>query len=270
MLRRLWGWSSHRPAGLPWAILFSLLLLLSGSRIRLFVAGAVVEFVYAPLFALRHRISAGADVLRTNERLTERLAQLEIENQRLREAGIENQRLRELLGFAPGWEGRVIPAEVIGPFSPQSGTLWIQTARDKSPQRNWPVVTSEGLLGRIIDPDVGRSRVRTLWDRLLRVAAYDQRSRVGGIIAWEQGTQLRLHHVSRSADIAIGDTVLSSGWGGIFPKGLMIGTVARIDSATHGDFLGIDVEPTVRPDRIETVFVIEPIGSDEPDAEIEP
>lgn len=262
MWRRLLWWSSERPAVLPWAIFLSLVLLVSSDSFRLGVSGTVVRFVYAPFVALRYRVLAGAEVFEDNRTLTHRIAALEIDNQRLREAASENVRLRELMGFVPGWKGRVIPAEVISPLLTSSGTIWIANNQTVDYQKNWPIVTDRGLLGRIIEVADDRSRIRTLWDRLLRVSAYVKRSRVGGIVAWESGTTVLLKHVSRSADVVIGDTVLSSGWGEIFPKGLLIGSVSAIDSVPNSDFLRISVLPSASPNHLEAVFVVLPLTED--------
>jgi rod shape-determining protein MreC len=126
-------------------------------------------------------------------------------------------------------------------------------------QVDWPVVTEDGLLGRVIDVSADVSRVRTLWDPLLRVAAYDQRSRAAGIVEWESGPYVQMSYLTRGADVVPGDTIISSGWGGIFPKGLLIGTVAVVDTVATGDFQRAEIAPAVRPDHLEAVFVIRPV-----------
>ena len=259
MWRRLLWWSAERPAVLPWAVILSLVLLLLGHDARLAISGTVVRFVYAPFFALRYRIAAGADVFEENRRLIEQVATLQIDNQRLREAEHENQRLRRLLDFPPLWEGELVAAEVVGPLSPGSGSLWIVTADREGVAEGRPVTTEDGLLGRVVGSSGSLSHVRTLWDQLLRVAAYDERSRVGGVIRWRGGANLHLEYVDLRADIRVGDTILSSGWGGVFPKGLMIGAVTALDSLTDDEFLDVIVEPAVQPNRLEAVFVIEPV-----------
>ena len=76
MWRRLLWWSSERPAVLPWAILLSLVVLLMGPQTRLAISGSVVRFIYAPFYAMRHRIEAGADVFEENRRLHGQLTEL--------------------------------------------------------------------------------------------------------------------------------------------------------------------------------------------------
>jgi len=120
------------------------------------------------------------------------------------------------------------------------------------------VTTEAGLVGKIVHHEAPLARVRTLWDQLSRVAAHDQRSRATGIVAWESGPNLLLTFVPPSADILPGDSIVSSGWGGVFPKGLRIGAVARVDTIPDADFLSIAITPTVRVDLLEQVFVVRP------------
>ncbi len=266
MLRRLMWWSSNRPAVLPWALFISILLLVLGDGVRSSISAVIVRAIYSPFYALHYRIAAGAEVFDENRRLAEEVANLQIEVQRLREEKRENARLRRLLEFAPSWRGRAIATEVVGPLAPGSGTVWIGAGRTRLVEADLPVMTEDGLLGRVSQVDSYVSRVRTLWDPLLRVAAYDQRSRVSGIIEWGEGADLRMNYVVASADVKVGDTVISSGWGGVFPKGLLIGSIVAIDTINVGEFLNVIVGPAVRPDKLEAVFIIRPSPEDlEPD-----
>lgn len=262
MWRRLLWWSSNRPAVLPWAVFLSIILLIVGDGARTSLSGVVVRAIYAPFYALHYRIAAGAEVFDENRRLAEQVANLQIEIQRLREEQRENARLRRLLEFAPSWRGRAIATEIVGPLSPGSGTVWIGAGKTRLVEVDLPVMTEDGLLGRVSEVDSYISRVRTLWDPLLRVAAYDQRSRVSGIIEWIEGPDLRMNYIVASADVQIGDTIISSGWGGVFPKGLLIGTISSVDTVNVGEFLNVTVGPAVRPEKLEAVFVVRPSPED--------
>ena len=262
MWRRLFWRSTGRPTVLPWAVAVSVLLLLLGPGVRSGLSEAIVRLVYAPFYALHYRIATGAQVFDENSRLRERVANLEVEVQRLHEDRRENIRLRRLMEFAPSWRGHAIATEVVGPLSPGSGTIWIGAGSTRLVATDLPVMTEDGLLGRVTQVDSYLSRVRTLWDPLLRVAVYDQRSRVSGIVEWEKGPDLGMNYVVASADVLVGDTVISSGWGGVFPKGLLLGTIASVDTINVGEFLEISVEPAVRPDKLEAVFVIKPSAED--------
>lgn len=262
MWRRLLWWTTERPAVLPWAILLSALLFLLGDTFRQALSETIAEYVYAPFISMKHRVAASAHVFEENRRLRRRVADLSIENQHLRESASENDRLRRLLELSPAWRANAMPAEVVAPISPGSGIVWIDIGEKHQVQVGWPVATEDGLVGKIVDVREDLARVRSLWDRVSRVAAYDQRSRAKGIVAWEQGRNLDLTYVLPSADLRVGDSIISSGWGGVFPKGLRIGVVASVDTVEGGTYLDIELTPTVDPGHLEFVFVIVPQEDD--------
>lgn len=229
-----------------------------GEGARQSLSALMVDYVYAPVYAMKYRITSGATVFEENRALQQRVAELSVANQRLREQEVENGRLRQLLQFSESWTARAIPAEVVGPVSSSSGVMWINAGRWRNVQVGWPIATEDGLVGRVIDVTDRLSRVRTLWDRISRVAIYNRRSRVAGILSWESGPDLELTYVLPSADVQVGDTLISSGWGGTFPKGLQVGMIASIDTVQIDVYLRISVQPFARADRLEQVFAIRP------------
>lgn len=262
MWRRLLWWTTERPAVLPWAILLSLLLLLLGDSFRQGASEVAVDYVYAPFFAMKQRIAASTRVFDENRELRRRLADLSIDNQRMRESAAEAERLRALLDMSPTWQAEAVPADVVAPISSGSGLMWVDFGNRYDIQIGWPVVTEDGLVGKILDIERRLARVRTLWDRVSRVAAYDQRSRSTGIVAWDNGPNLSLTYVLPSADVRVGDSITSSGWGGVFPKGLRIGSVASVDTIPGESFLDVQVQPFVDPGRLELVFIVVPKPGD--------
>jgi rod shape-determining protein MreC len=256
--RRLFWRSSQRPAVLPWAIFLSAALLILGESVREGLSALAVDYVYAPFLAMKYRVTSGATVFEENRALQQRIADLSVENQHLREQAGENNRLRQLVQFSEAWAARTIPAEVVGPISSTSAVMWIDAGHWRNVQNGWPVATEDGLVGRIIEITDRLSRVRTIWDRLSRTAVYDSRSRVAGIVAWESGPNLQLTYVLPSADVQPGDTLISSGWGGVFPKGLQVGIIAAIDTTMSDVFLRVSVAPFARADHLEHVFVVRP------------
>jgi len=264
--RRLFWWTTERPTVLPWAIFFSLLLLILGDGFRRQLSELTVDYIYAPFYDMKYRIAASARVFDENRELRRQIAELSLENQRMRESTIENLQLRSLLGLARPWRGQVTSAEVVAPISPASGVMWIEVAAGRYVQSGWPVVTEHGLVGKVVEVRGNLARVRTLWDRLSRVAAYDQRSRVTGIISWESGPDLSLTYIQHQADIQAGDTVISSGWGEVFPKGLRVGTVDSVAVRPGEPFLHVSIAAVVEPGLLEHVFVIEPLATIEQDS----
>ncbi|OPX31529.1 MAG: hypothetical protein B1H40_03810 [Candidatus Latescibacteria bacterium 4484_181] len=120
-----------------------------------------------------------------------------------------------------------------------------------------PVVTAEGLVGRVIKVFLSSSVVQLLLDRNCRVSAVVQnRDRPFGIVEWEGEQKLKLKGISLRSNIQLGDVVVSSGMGGVFPKGLQIGTISNIEGQELGLFKKVELTPTVQFSRLEEVFVL--------------
>jgi rod shape-determining protein MreC len=125
---------------------------------------------------------------------------------------------------------------------------------------NMAAVNDAGVAGRVVEAGINLSFVATIHNPRVRIAALDVRSRVAGIIGAREGSSLlTMDYVPPDADIAQGDTILTSGTGGVFPKGLGIGLVVRTDSAPRGMFRPVVVRPFVRVSALENVYLVEPL-----------
>jgi rod shape-determining protein MreC len=118
------------------------------------------------------------------------------------------------------------------------------------------VVTSQGLVGRVVEVYPSAALVQILLDRNCPVSAMIHRSRVSGILAYEGGTAFRLKNVLWRMDVREGDIVVSSGLGGLYPKGLQLGWVSEVSSNPRDLFKEIVVEPSVDFNSLEEVFVL--------------
>lgn len=195
---------------------------------------------------------------RARHLLTENVA-LALDNMRLREAEEENRRLRDLLGFAErNPAGQVIPAEVIGRDPDQLfDLLVIDAGRDVGLQPDWPVITTDGLVGHVTQVDAHSSLVRLLFAS--RVSAVVQGSRAHGIVAPITGGRFILEYVDSSNLIRAGDLVVSSGMGGRYPKGLTIGVVTEVSQEDKEPlFQRVLLESNVDFIGLEEVFVLKP------------
>ena len=152
---------------------------------------------------------------------------LALENMRLQEAKQENERLRRALQFKERDDTQaIIWAEVIARDPDQIfDTITIDAGEDQGIQLDWPVVTTEGLVGHIIQVDARSSIVQLVMHS--RVSAVVQGERAQGVVSWDKG-RFRLRYVDASSLIAKGDVVVSSGLGGLFPKGITIGRVTEV------------------------------------------
>jgi rod shape-determining protein MreC len=157
----------------------------------------------------------------------------------------ENRRLRALLGFRPPVAGRVVGAEVVG----RNPDNWLsRVVIDQGTRagigRNAPVMTAEGLVGRVSSPGLYQSVVTLLSDPGSAVGAMVARTREAGVCYGQVGTELlRMRFFSRDARVEPGDQVVTSGLGGVFPPHLLVGTVVE---TFRGDY-GLVQYATVRP-----------------------
>jgi rod shape-determining protein MreC len=241
-----------------WTIMVALTLAVSGSTVKNTISSVVVDAAYAPFYSLNVGIKKILSVYRDNRELLAKVVALTADNARLGEAGRENDRLRRMLNFKTRSKFIVTPAEVVGsPSAPVRGTIWISAGPGEYLEIGSPVITPHGLVGNISGRAGDLMVVRLLWDRDCRVAAIDRRSRAAGLVQWESGPNLALNYVPIDGNIAIGDTIVSSGMGERYPEGIPVGRVqsVAIDSTTF--FLSIAVKPFVRFETIEEVFIIQ-------------
>jgi len=192
-----------------------------------------------------------------NEQLLLENTRLALENSTMSEMRLENERLRELIGFKARTELQLIAARVIvrGTKGIINGIV-LDVGTNDSVAKNMPLFVTDGLVGKIYQVGKNHSIGHLLLDRNFRVSAKIQRSRVKGIISWEGGDFCLLKEVPKRSDVHLGDQVITSGYGEIFPPGITIGRVYNIYESPRGLFMDIEVKPTVDFDNLEEVFVI--------------
>jgi len=244
-----------------------LLLVLSG-KVKSDISALIFRFTYAPFYALSHQIEQLKGVYQENKKLHQMVMELTLENYKLKEKHLENSRLRALLEFRSELRYQVIPAEVVAAEPnrpPGTGSVLINKGKEEGIKGNMPVLNLHGLVGKIENVFPHRSTVQLMMDPNFRVSALDQRSRVFGIIKPHPGpgSVLKLDNVPTREDVRTGDEVVSSGLGGIFPAGVRIGVVSRVEEQTsrktspyYGIFKNIEVKPSVDFNSLEELFVL--------------
>jgi rod shape-determining protein MreC len=196
-------------------------------------------------------------VSRENEQLKQELGQALQGNIQQRELELENNRLRELLGFKRSLPGPAIAAEIIG----KDPSAWFKSVIvDKGQldglQRGLPAVTSLGVVGQIVETSNHQSRLMLIIDRNSAADALVQRTRARGIVKGTSGDECYLDYVLYEDDVRIGDLVISSGFDGVYPKGLLIGTVTAVNFQGSDFFKQVKITPAVDFDKIEEVLVV--------------
>jgi rod shape-determining protein MreC len=196
-------------------------------------------------------------VRQENLRLKQQLAALESQHARLVETEIENRHLSDLLELRDALTMTAVAAQVIGtdPSSLSHTLVLAQGSRDGL-KRDAAVLSTEGVVGKLIAVAPNASRVLLVDDHNSGLDAFDQRSRARGIVSGEIDGGLILKYVDRTEDVKPGDTIVTSGMDGIFPRGLLVGTVAKVSQEGPGLFLNIGLSPAVDFRKLEQVLIL--------------
>jgi len=169
----------------------------------------------------------------------------------------ENQRLRGLLAYTRTMPGTEIVGRVIG-INPSPHFLSFRMDRgEKDGVRvDMPVVAPAGIVGRVVRTIVHASDAMLVSDPRSHVAAIVQRSRVRAtVVGTGGGKLLSVSNVLRADDVVDGDVLVTSGTDGIFPSGLMVGTIQNVQRGT-GMFLNAEVELAADIKRLEEVLLL--------------
>ena len=191
-----------------------------------------------------------------NVALRARVRLLEQELDRLAEVGLENGRLRALLDFRETLQGDLLTARVVGrDASDVSRTLTIDRGEADGVVRGAAVLAPQGVVGQVFLVSRHAARVLLVSDHNSGIDAFVQRTRARGIVQGTVDAGCALKYVKRTEDVQVGDTLVTSGLDGIFPKGMPIGRVTAIDKRGQGLFQSADVAPRVDFDQLEEVLV---------------
>ena len=200
----------------------------------------------------------GHSVEDENRRLKERVAQLQGEKAALLEAQTNYNRLRDDLGFVHANTPRLLAADITArKTDPKFDTLIINRGSRDGVRINSMVRTRNGLVGRVFELTPGTASVLMLTDQKSGVGGRVQRaaSRAVGVCEGNNSSRLELKYLPGDADIKPGDLVVTSGLGGMFPAGQVIGTVESVKPDENNVGKTAQVHPAVEFDRLEEVYV---------------
>jgi rod shape-determining protein MreC len=196
---------------------------------------------------------------RENEFLKDENARLKIELLKKDEEAVDGRRLREILNLKTSLPSATVAANVIG----GEGTPWFrQVTIDKGSMDgvslNSPVITPQGVVGRVISLGPTAAIVQVITDGNAGLGAMLANSRANGEIRGQNGEFCRLDSISGLNEVKVGEQVLTSGLDGIYPKGVLIGTVSQVLIGSGATLHQISVKPSAPIDRLEEVLVLPP------------
>jgi len=193
----------------------------------------------------------------TNHILSEENTKLAYENFQLQDALLENIRLRKLIQFKYKTQYDFLPAKVIG-YSPIDIVTGILLSSEDIGEvtKNSAVMTSDGLVGKIIKLSGNYAICQILMDPNNRVSVRVQRNRELGMITWDGGNGLFLEYIPNTVEIRPGDVLFTSGFSQIYPPNIKVGTVIQADINTEQLFQTIKVKPSVNFNTLEEVYIL--------------
>lgn len=229
-----------------------------GSQALLEVTVPLQQMVTLPVRELRDLWEDYVALVGLRERLDEletRNAKLQEENLRLQEAVVASERFERIESFVG--ERKLIPADVIGQdLSPWFKSITLDQGAEAGVRPGMPVITDSGLVGVVSGTTPRFSRVLLITDPQSRIDTYVQRTRARGAVHGNADGSCSFQYILREQDLRTGDQLLTSGLGGIYPKGLRLGSVSAVERKPYGLFQSADIEPAVKFEQLEEVFVI--------------
>lgn len=233
------------------------------------ISGAIITPLQTAVTAVSDGISDFFGQFGSSKEMRDQVAALEEELNALRQQVVDYDKLKEenewyskILGlheqhsdytFASGRVIAMDPSDRYGNFTINAGTTSGVAVGD-------PVVTDEGLVGVVHSVSLTTSLVHTILDPSTQVSASVSRTGdtgyTGGTVELAQQGLLQLNALERNSGAAIGNIVVTSGIGGVYPEGLLIGKITEVTPDTDGVTLHATVEPFVDVRALKNVMVI--------------
>lgn len=227
--------------------------------------------VQRTVFFVRNRINfyfshylANIEASKKNVELKTKIEELDGQLFQYQEVIKENQRLKQLLGFAEVLKVERVMAQVVSRDSSSDfRVIRINKGFSDGIRLQSPVVTTKGLVGYIFRLTDHFADVITILDQNNRVDGLVERTRSHGIIEGDLGDVALMKYVSRTEPVILNDKIITSGLGNVYPKGILIGHISKIEREGYGITQKIEITPGVDFGRLEEVIVLTSSYSDE-------
>src|ERR1041385_7307650 len=195
-------------------------------------------------------------VRQENRDLKMEIERLRLEQVRLSEDAGQARRLQNLLAFKEQFVAKTVPAQVIGGSgSEQSRSVFIDKGSSDGITTDMAVITADGIVGKVLHAYGSTSQVLLINDQSSGVGAILEDSRLQGVLRGTTVGEVVLERVMSDETVAPGEVVRTSGGDAIFPKGLPVGTVTKVNRTPEA-FLSIQIKPAVNLSKLEEVLVV--------------
>ena len=255
------------------ASIFCIVFLAARGRFEPVVSSQAVSLVLAPFQQVVSWVGSQVNYVTSNiweiatehqqnKMLRSEVEQLRAQNLQASEFAAENERLRALLGYKQSaTQFDLVAARVIGrEAATWSSMIVIDRGTSDGVRENMAVVTEKGLVGHVMEAGLKSSKVQLIMDPRSSVGTLVQRpeSRVTGIVEGDMNdpTMPRMVNIPKTADVQEGDVIVTSGFGGVYPKGIVIGKVTAVKNESGGLLKYGVIETSVNFQKLEDVAVI--------------
>ena len=247
----------HGVVAFAFFLVLGILMREAPTTVRESIVSSALSTVFYPVQLLASSVNDFKSLQAENEHLKEENARLRQETYHASEGLQELARLHTLVRFDDKWDFPIITSRVVG-HNPGRflTTLVINRGTHHGVKDNMPVFSMNGLVGKISKAMMTHSRVQLLMDPNLKLSVLERRTRVVGFLESMDGRLLSAL-IPSHAGVAEGDTLITSGLGGIFPKGIPVGTVRAVRKADLDVMSLMDVEPFQEFSTLEEVFVMQ-------------
>ncbi|KMQ50814.1 Rod shape-determining protein MreC [Chitinispirillum alkaliphilum] len=212
--------------------------------------------VFYPFQFTLSQVTRVNNIFAENKKLRQELVEANTRLALVEEKTQENQRLRELIGFSADFPYELLPARVIARDpSPLYRSLIVNAGVNQGVVRYMPLVTERGVVGKVVQKTGNMSLVQLIKDPSSRTSVMDRRTRAVGILETENGRDFFVRYRSHE-EVQKGDTIVTSGLGGIFPKGILVGFVKETADMQNPLFNKVYLEPAVDFEHLEELFIM--------------
>jgi rod shape-determining protein MreC len=192
-----------------------------------------------------------------NKALKERLAELTFQEKNYYERiASTNERLKKMLELQQKQPHELLPVEVVA-YTPRDyfKIFFLGKGKKEEIEKGMVVVNAQGLVGRIIEVYPHQAKVLAILDERSKVGVRNERTRDVAILQG-MGKACELNYLLSKASVEVGDEIVTSGLGGLFPKGILVGKISRVKKNPNRLFQEVEVVPSVDFGKLEELFVI--------------
>lgn len=238
-------------------LIISIIFVAGSNENRISKAQFIGRYFFLPFTASISYLKGLSELSQKNTDLQTELFLLQSEHRQYKEEILRNERLSRLLDSQKKGKFQVEIARVIGTGSfINYETLIIDTGKNRNIETNLPVISIDGLVGKIISVYPNYSIVQTFGSKYFRMGALDSRSRIHGIVETNFDGKIYLQKIKVGSDIKLGDEIVTSKLSSIYPPEIPFGKVINIEETSGGLFTKAEISPFINLAKVEEIAII--------------